>query len=301
MKQVMSMVARAAGSRATVLITGESGTGKELVARAVHQASDRKNGPFVAVNCSAVPENLIESELFGHEKGAFTGAERRRIGRFEQAGGGTLFLDEIGDIPLQAQVKLLRVLQERSFVRVGGDNTIEVDVRIAAATNRDLESDVAKGVFREDLYYRINVVHIDLPPLRKRKADIPVLADHFLKTYADEHGKNVRGLSPEALDALVKYAFPGNIRELGNIIEQAVVLTRGETISLSDLPMRVPENERCAFDDSLNLDDRIAELEKVSLWKALRESDGNKSAAARVLGVSEHKVRYLLKKYGEEK
>ena len=300
MEQVMSKVMRAAGSSATVLVTGESGTGKELVARAVHQASDRKEAAFVAVNCSAVPENLIESELFGHEKGAYTGADQRRIGRFEQAEGGTLFLDEIGDIPAHVQVKLLRVLQERSFERVGGNESIRVNVRIAAATNRNLEEEVAKGTFREDLYYRINVVHINIPPLRKRKADIPVLIEFYLKKYSIEHEKTIRSLSREALDTIVKYSFPGNVRELGNIIEQAVVLTRDETIALNDLPMRVSNDQGVTCGDALNLEDRLAEIEKKSLWEALRETCGNKSAAARVLGISEHKVRYLLKKYGEE-
>jgi len=284
-----------------VLITGESGTGKELVARAIHETSGKKDAPFVAVNCSAIPESLIESELFGHEKGAFTGADRRRIGRFEQADGGTLFLDEIGDIPLQVQVKLLRALQERTVERVGGDVAIHVDVRIIAATNKNLEKEIENGSFRDDLFYRINVVHIDIPPLRKRRADIPVLAEHFLKVYALEHGKDVCTLTSEALDTLVKYSFPGNVRELGNIIEQAVVLSRGDTITLLDFPMRVSKETETAPDESLSLEDRLADIERKALHKALRESNGNKSAAARILGISEHKVRYLVKKYGEGK
>jgi len=299
MENVMSKVARAAESSATVLVTGESGTGKELVARAVHEVSDRRDKPFVAVNCSAVPENLIESELFGHEKGAFTGADRQRLGRFEQADGGTLFLDEIGEIPLHVQVKLLRVLQERSFQRVGGDETIDVDVRIIAATNRDLEKEVESGSFRQDLYYRINVVGLSIPPLRERRSDIPVLVEHFIGEYSKQHGKQIGSITPEALDRLVKYPFPGNIRELGNIIEQAVVLTRGDTITVKDLPLRVSSGGEQPAGD-LNLEDRVAELERNALWKALRETGGNKSAAARLLGLSERKIRYMLKKYGEE-
>lgn len=300
MKQVMSKAVRSSESHATVLITGESGTGKELVAWAIHETSDRKDKPFIAVNCSAIPENLIESELFGHEKGAFTGAEHRRIGRFEQAEGGTLFFDEIGEIPLHVQVKLLRVLQERTFERVGGNDSVNVTVRIAAASNRNLEDDIKKGTFREDLYYRLNVVHIDIPPLRRRRADIPILAEHFLKKYTQEHNKKIKAFTREALDILVKYSFPGNVRELGNIIEQAVVLSRYDTISLLDLPLRVSKESEASIENIENIEEKLAEIEKKSLWKALRETKGNKSAAARILGVSEHKVRYLLKKYGEE-
>ncbi|MBN1290214.1 MAG: sigma-54-dependent Fis family transcriptional regulator [Candidatus Latescibacteria bacterium] len=299
MEGVMSKVARTAKSNATVLITGESGTGKELVARAIHEMSSLSEKPFVAVNCSAIPENLIESELFGHEKGSFTGAERLRVGRFEQANGGTLFLDEIGEVPLSVQVKLLRVLQERKFERVGGNEPIKVDVRIVAATNRDLEDEMRTGNFREDLFYRINVVGIEIPPLRKRKADIPVLAEHFIKLYAEEHSKEIVGITPDALDFLVKYSFPGNIRELGNIIEQAVVLTRNDTITVRDLPLRVSSDEEKPYED-MGLDQQVANLEKKQLLKAMRETGGNKSAAARLLDISERKIRYMLKKYGEK-
>ena len=298
MEGVMSRAARAAESHATVLITGESGTGKELVARAIHEISDRKEEPFVTVNCSAVPESLIESELFGHEKGAFTGADRHRTGRFEQADGGTLFLDEIGEIPLHVQVKLLRVLQERSFERVGGNETISVDVRIITATNRNLDDEVEKGTFRQDLFYRLNVVGIELPPLRDRKSDIPVLVEYFIKLYAKNHAKTIHSLTPEALDYLIKYPFPGNVRELGNIIEQAVVLSRGDIINVRDLPIRVYTGVEKAA-ENLGLEENVAELERTSLWKALRETGGNKSAAARSLGISERKIRYMLKKYGE--
>ncbi len=298
MEAVMSRAARAAESHATVLVTGESGTGKELVARAIHECGARKDRNFVAVNCSALPETLIESELFGHEKGAFTGADRKHIGRFEQAEGGTLFLDEVGDIPPQVQVKLLRVLQEKCFERVGGRESLAADVRIVAATNRDLEAAIADGEFRDDLYFRLNVVHIDIPPLRKRKNDIPALTEHFLARYANEHGRDINAVSAEALDALVKYTFPGNVRELANIIEQAVVLSRGDTITKLDLPMRVSVDTDTGVEDGLSLDDKVARLEKQSIEKALNDSGGNKSAAARLLGISEHKVRYLMKKHG---
>jgi len=298
MEGVMSRVTRAAESYATVLITGESGTGKELVARAIHKLSDRKEVPFVTVNCSAVPENLIESELFGHEKGAFTGADRLRIGRFEQAEGGTLFLDEIGEVPLQVQVKLLRVLQERSFERVGGNETISVDVRIITATNRNLGDEVGKGAFRRDLFYRLNVVGIELPPLRERKSDIPVLVEYFIKLYAKNHAKTIYSLTPEALDCLIKYPFPGNVRELGNIIEQAVVLSRGDIVTIRDLPLRICTGEEKPK-GNLSLNEKVEELERDSLRKALRETGGNKSAAARSLGISERKIRYMLKKYDE--
>ena len=298
MEGVMSRAARAAESHATVLITGESGTGKELVARAIHEISDRKEEPFVTVNCSAVPESLIESELFGHEKGAFTGADRHRTGRFEQADGGTLFLDEIGEIPLHVQVKLLRVLQERSFERVGGNETISVDVRIITATNRNLDDEVEKGTFRQDLFYRLNVVGIELPPLRDRKSDIPVLVEYFIKLYAKNHAKTIYSLTPEALDCLIKYPFPGNVREIGNIIEQAIVLSRGDIITIRDLPLRICTGEE-KLKGNLSLEENVAELERTSLRKALRETGGNKSAAARSLGISERKIRYMLKKYGE--
>ena len=298
MEEVMSKVVRAAESVATVMVTGESGTGKELVAQAIHEVSDRKDKPFIAVNCSAIPENLIESELFGHEKGSYTGADNRRIGRFEQAHGGTLFLDEIGDVPLAIQVKLLRILQERKLERVGGNETIDVDVRIIAATNRNLEKEVNNNSFRQDLYYRLNVVGIEIPPLRKRKSDIPVLVEHFIKQYAQMHDKIIHSIMPDALDNLVKYSFPGNIRELSNIIEQAVVLSRSDKITLIDLPIRV-SSESKSFEENLTLKEQLAEMEKTKLWQALRETNGNKSAAGRILGISESKIRYLLKKYSE--
>ncbi len=319
MKSVMSRVARAAESRATVLITGESGVGKELVARAVHGAGDRRDKPFVTVNCSAIPETLMESELFGHEKGAFTGADRRRIGRFEQADSGTIFLDEIGEIPLHMQVKLLRALQEKSIERVGGNESISIDIRIIAATNRDLDEEIRQGRFRQDLYYRLNVVGVCIPPLRMRRRDIPVLTDHFIRMYSVEHGKPATSITPEALDALVKYSFPGNVRELSNIIEQAIVLSRNENITIRDFPPSVAGSRDITtldlsaqvpgYPDILslediaggNLEDQVAALERASLDHALRETGGNKSAAARILGITERKLRYMLqKRRGEE-
>jgi len=299
MKEVMSRVARAAESHATVLITGESGTGKEVVARAIHEASNRSDRQFIAVNCAAVPENLIESELFGHEKGAFTGADRQRFGRFEQADGGTLFLDEIAEIPPQTQVKMLRVLQERRFERVGGNESITVDTRIIAATNRNLEQEVQAGGFRQDLFYRLNVVSIHVPPLRDRRSDIPALIEHFVKKYADEYGKPVTGVTPETMDILVKYPFPGNVRELGNIIEQAVVLTRSDVLGERDLPDHVVSHADTSEDSAHGLEEQVAVLERDALRNALDETGGNKSAAARLLGISERKIRYMINKYGE--
>ena len=238
MGALINMAGRVAASRTTVLLQGESGTGKELLARLIHHLSPRAAKPIIAVNCSALHENLLESELFGHEKGAFTGASTRRIGRFEEADGGTLFLDEIGDLSASVQVKLLRFLQEREFQRVGGNQTIHSDVRIISATNRDLEARVKEGLFREDLFYRLNVVTMAIPPLTERKEDIHALIDHFLKRYADENGKDMEGISSEAQDLLLKYDYPGNVRELENIIERAVVICRDSVISVEDLPFR---------------------------------------------------------------
>ncbi|HOD99231.1 MAG TPA: sigma-54 dependent transcriptional regulator, partial [Syntrophales bacterium] len=236
MEALINMAGRVAPSRATILIQGESGTGKELLARLIHQLSPRSGRAMLAVNCGALHENLLESELFGHEKGAFTGASARRIGRFEEADGSTLFLDEIGELSAAVQVKLLRFLQEREFQRLGGNQTLRADVRIISATNRDLDARVKAGAFREDLYYRLKVVTIDLPPLRERKEDIPPLIDHFLRKYAKENGKVIKGISSEARDLLIKYDYPGNVRELENILERAVVIGRDEIISVEDLP-----------------------------------------------------------------
>ncbi len=302
MAEVLSTAARVAPSKATVLIRGESGTGKELIARAIHYASPRKDKPFVVVNVAALSENLLESELFGHEKGAFTGATQRRIGRFEEAHGGTLFIDEVVDIPLPVQVKLLRAIQFGQIERVGSNQSVQVDVRIIAATHRDLEAMIREGTFREDLYYRLNVVNIWIPPLRRRKADIPVLVNHFIQKYARENGKVVKGVTREALDFLMKYPYPGNVRELENIIERAVVLGRGEYITVDDLPPTVVNPENNALFDPHDLSDgytaKMQAFEKELLRTALQETGGNQSAAARLLGITERHLRSRLERLG---
>ncbi len=300
MDVLINMASRIAVSRATVLIKGESGTGKELLARLIHNLSPRSAKVISVVNCSALPESLLESELFGHEKGAFTGATARRIGRFEEADGGTLFLDEIGDITASVQVKLLRFLQEREFQRVGGNQTIHSDVRIISATNRDLESKVKDGTFREDLFYRLNVVVMDMPPLRERKEDVPLLIDHFLKRFAADNGKNVTGITSEARDLLLKYDYPGNVRELENIIERAVVISRNSVISVDDLPFdedRIhPENAGKKGEGLLR--ESIEEMERKLILEAMEKSGDHQTKAAEILGISERMLRYKLKKYG---
>jgi two-component system NtrC family response regulator len=298
MAEAINLAARAAPSRATILIRGESGTGKELMARAIHVASPRSKGPLVSVNVAALPETLLESELFGHERGAFTGADREHRGRFELADGGTLFLDEIGDLPRQTQVKLLRVLQEQAFQRLGGTRTIEVDVRVVAATNRDLEAMVGAGEFRDDLYYRLNVVSIEIPPLRQRREDIPLLVDHFLRRFAAEGGSEVKTVSREAMDRLLKHSYPGNVRELENLVHRAVVLARGPSVTTADLPLHVSELEHEAPRATGSLVERLAELERALLVEALTEADGVQTRAARALGISERHLRYRLKKHG---
>jgi two-component system NtrC family response regulator len=297
MQEVLSLVRRVAASDATVLVRGESGTGKELIAKAIHHASGRAAGPLVRVNCAALPEALLESELFGHERGAFTGAVATRKGRFELAEGGTLFLDEIGDLPAHLQVKLLRVLQEREFERVGSSQPIPVDVRVLAATHRDLEARMRAGEFRDDLYYRINVVTITLPPLRERREDIPLLIDHFLATFAGKNGKPIRGLSREARDALLRYDYPGNVRELENLVERAVVLTRDDVIGLADLPLTLREPEASAPDER-GLTAEVEGLERRMIRDALQQAGGVQTAAAERLGISERVLRYKLRKYG---
>jgi DNA-binding NtrC family response regulator len=303
MEDVLNTAGRVAPSTASVLIRGESGTGKELIARAIHMASDRSDKPFVVVNCAALPETLFESELFGHEKGAFTGAERQRIGKFEQADGGTLFIDEVGDIPLAIQVKLLRALQFGQIERVGGSVTLQLNVRIVAATNRNLESMIAEGAFREDLYYRLNVVPIHLPALRQRREDIGPLVMEFIRKYAELNGKNIRTLSREAMDALTRYEFPGNVRELENIIQRAVVLTRDDTITMRDLPanlaaqtLATPEAPHELFELG-DLTQRVETLESLLIGKALEKSGGNQVKAAELLGISERTLRYKLAKH----
>ena len=297
MQEVLSLVRRVAASDATVLIRGESGTGKELIAKAIHYASRRAAGPLVRVNCAALPETLLEPELFGHEKGAFTGAQAARRGRFELAHGGSLFLDEIGDLPLHLQVKLLRVLQEREIERVGSSHPIQVDVRLLAATHRDLEALVKAGTFRDDLYYRINVVTLAVPPLRERREDIPLLLDHFLVKFARANGKTIRGFTREARDTLLRYDYPGNVRELENLMERAVVLTRDEVIGLADLPLSVRETEP-ESGEATGLPAAVEGLERRMIRDALAYADGVQTRAAEALGISERVLRYKLRKYG---
>ena len=306
MAGVLSTVARVADSKAPVLIFGESGTGKELIARAIHYASPRKNNKFVTVNCAAIPESLFESELLGHEKCAFTGAQQQRIGKFEEADGGSLFIDEIGDLPLPVQVKLLRAIQFQEIERLGSNTPVKLDIRIISATHRDLPSMVSGHTFREDLYYRMNVVSIQLPPLRKRRVDIPLLVDHFIEYYANMNAKNVAGISREALDALLRYDFPGNIRELENIIQRAVVLARGELIITEDLPGHIsaimePEAVKSAESQpqvvARDLNKQVEELERRLIEKALEETAGNQVKAAELLGISERTLRYKLSKF----
>ncbi|MBM3238441.1 sigma-54-dependent Fis family transcriptional regulator [Candidatus Poribacteria bacterium] len=298
MEEVINIAGRAAVSKATILLRGASGTGKELLAQAIHYASPRSNKPFIAVNCAALNENLLESELFGHEKGAFTGADKMRRGRFELADGGTLFLDEVGDIPLAVQVKLLRVLQEQTFERLGGSETIKVNVRLIAATNRNLEELIEKGAFREDLFYRLNVVNIYIPPLRQRKEDIPPLVSHFIEKYAVENNEALDGISKEALDLLMRYNYPGNIRELENIIERAVVLTRGNMITKDDLPLHTRSGANEANQQEGNsLTEMVEHFEQKLIIEALDKAEGNQSQAAKSLGIGERKLRYKLKKY----
>ena len=296
MLEVLSMVRRVAPSEATVLIRGESGTGKELIAKAIHFGSARAHGPLVKVNCAALPEALLESELFGHEKGAFTGAIGSRQGRFELANGGTIFLDEIGDLPLHLQAKLLRVLQEREYEKVGSSRPVKVNVRILAASHRPLEDLIKAGQLREDLYYRLNVVTILVPPLRERRSDISLLIDHFLRHYAAKNGKTIRGLTPEGRDILLRYDYPGNVRELENIIERAVVLTRDSVIGSGDLPLTVQEPGVIDRDQEANLTVAVEALERRMIKDALAQSDGVQTRAADLLGMTERGLRYKLAK-----
>jgi two-component system, NtrC family, response regulator PilR len=305
MKSVMDVVDRVGTSRTTVLITGESGTGKERVARAIHNVSERASGPFLVVNCGALPESLMESELFGHEKGAFTGATNSHIGLFRQAEGGSLLLDEVGELPSPLQVKLLRVLQEHKVRPVGGTRETLVDVRVLAATNRDIESDIAAGKFRQDLYYRLNVIRLQIPPLRERREDVASLVEHFVQRFSAEAGKVVTGLTPDAVRALNQYAFPGNVRELENVIERAVVLCRSRLIGLGDLPS---ELSGLAGAPATNLDEVpsegcdleaiLGEVERRLLVSALDRTGGVRKHAADLLGITFRSIRYRLKKHG---
>ncbi len=300
MRELVEMVETVAPTEATVLVSGESGTGKELVARAIQAASTRRDKPFVTINCAALAENLLESELFGHEKGAFTGADRRREGRFVQAHGGTLFLDEIGEMPLSLQAKLLRVLQQGEVQRVGCDETIKVDVRVIAATNRVLADEVAAGRFREDLFYRLNVIGLEVPPLRARREDIPLLASTFLERHAAANRKTIKGFTPQAMDAMLRYGWPGNVRELENAVERAVILSGGEYVAERALPLAVQnapvpdaDGEELAL-GSMSLED----VERKAIEATLRETEDNKSEAARRLGITRATLHSKLKKYG---
>ncbi len=301
MMKLLETVAQVAPTEATVLITGESGSGKELIAGALHFNSSRKEGAFIKINCAAVTETLLESELFGHEKGAFTGAHRRKDGRVLLADGGSLFLDEVSEMSLGMQVKLLRVLQEREISRVGGEEVIKVDVRVIAATNRDLIQDMEEGRFREDLYYRLNVVTLHVPPLREREEDIPLLAQHFLGMFAEKNHKKIRNITPQAMDRMLKYGWPGNVRELMNAIERAVVLARSEYLDEEDLPPVVKDEELKSQDvtpKSVPGSPSLDEVEKATILKTLEASRGNKSETARRLGITRKTLHKKLKKYG---
>jgi DNA-binding NtrC family response regulator len=295
MRQVLSEARKAAAARATVLLLGESGTGKELFARSIHNWSDRRLKPFVAINCAGLAKDLLESELFGHEKGAFTGAHQLKKGKLELAQGGTVFLDEIGDLALELQTKLLRFLQEREFERVGGTAPIAVDLRIIAATSRDLEAAIRAGLFREDLYHRLDVIALTLPPLRERKEDIPALASYFLERFASETKKNFSGITDEARDKLIAYAWPGNIRELANVIERAVVLGEGPELTVHHLPARVIGAQPAAVSDEVPYHDAVNSYRRELIVRALASAQGNRAAAAKNLGLHRTHLMKLLK------
>jgi two-component system response regulator HydG len=295
MQKVYRVARQVAAARATVLITGESGTGKGELARAIHTLGPRAKHPFVSLHCAALAETLLESELFGHEKGSFTGADKRRMGRFEQANGGTLFLDEIGEVPMTTQIKLLGVLQDRAFERVGGNERVEVDVRLVAATNRDLAADVTAGRFREDLYYRLNVVHIEMPPLRMRGGDILVLANHFLRVFAAENHKRVDGFTHAARTKILAHRWPGNVRALENAIERAVVLCEGSSIDEADLPFAATPDSQ----GSLRIPGAtMAEIERHAILTTLDAVEGSTSKAAEILDISVRTIQYRLHEYG---
>lgn len=300
LQEMISLIDQVANSRATVLVSGESGTGKELIARRIHERSHRAKQPFVRLHCAALAESLLESELFGHEKGAFTGATARREGRFEEADGGTLFLDEIGEISASLQVKLLRFLQQREFERVGGNKTIRVDVRIVTATNRDLAEEVRKGNFREDLYFRLNVIHVVAPPLRTRPGDVAILARHFVAKYATENTKEVREISPQAMEMLESYDWPGNVRELENVVERAVVLVEGERIEARHLPSTLSKGGS-SFGEGIHIPgSSLEELERYAILKTYEVTGGSTSETAEILGISVRKVQYRLRDYRDE-
>jgi DNA-binding NtrC family response regulator len=298
MQEVLALVERVAPTNSTVLLGGESGVGKDLVARAIHQNSRRASGPFIKINSTAIPDNLFESELFGFEKGAFTGALASKPGKFELADKGTMFLDEIGDVPTPIQVKLLRVLQEREFERLGGTKTLKVDVRLIAATNRDLRAALEQGTFREDLYYRLNVVPIDIPPLREHKEDIPDLADHFLERFARENEKEINGITPAAVKTLMDYHWPGNVRQLENTIERAVALANKSVLDTGDFHLEVGSSKTGNASAFLPEGMTLEQWEDEMIREALRRANGNKSQAARLLGLSRNALRYRLSKLG---
>ncbi|MFZ0427620.1 MAG: sigma 54-interacting transcriptional regulator, partial [Acidobacteriota bacterium] len=300
MREVYERITQVARTNTTVLIRGESGTGKELIAHAIHYNSLRSNRPFIRVSCAALPETLIEAELFGHEKGAFTGAQAQKKGRFELAEGGTLFLDEIGELAPSLQVKLLRVLQEREFERVGGTQTLRTNVRLITATNKDLDAGLADGTFREDLYYRLDVFSVFVPPLRERKPDILLLADHFLEKYSREHGKNIRRISTPAIDMLVSYHWPGNVRELENAIERATLVCDGHVIHAHHLPPTLQTAEASDTMVRVNLNDAVVAYEKDLIQDALKSTRGNRAKTARLLGSTERIIGYKVRKYGIE-
>jgi two-component system response regulator HydG len=303
MQRLFEALALVAPTEATVLILGESGTGKELVAQAIHANSPRRDGPFITVNCAALPETLLESELFGHERGAFTGATERRLGRFELAHGGTIFLDEIGELTPAAQTRLLRVLQSQAFERVGGSNTLKVDVRVLAATNKDLEAAVRAGHFRDDLWYRLRVFPLTVPPLRQRRDDIPLLAEHFLKRYAERHRRRLRGLTPRALDLLMRYEWPGNVRELEHTLERAVILARGEHLTPEEFPPSLralagPAEDIPSHEPAVPVGLSLKEVERELIRKTLEHTGGNRTKAAEILGISRATLHNKLKEYG---
>lgn len=294
LREILALIPRIAKSDTTVLILGESGTGKELVARLIHQASPRKDRRFVAISCAALPETLLESELFGYERGAFTGADKRKIGKFEIANQGTLFLDEIGDLPVAIQVKLLRVLQEFSFERLGGNSQIKVDIRVVTATNQDLKKKILAGQFREDLYYRLNVISLELPPLRERREDIKPMAEYFLRQVNERSARKIAGFTHEALNLLLRYRWPGNVRELANVVERAAVLCRSDVIDVRDLPL--PAADHAALPVGT-----LAEVEKAHIAKVLYETGGNLSQAAERLGIHRNTLRLKIREYGLKK
>jgi DNA-binding NtrC family response regulator len=300
MRRVFEVVDAVAISNANVLVTGESGTGKELIARSIHQHSHRRDNPFIVLNCAALADGVLESELFGHERGAFTGAVATRKGRFELAHQGTLFIDEVGEMPLPAQVKLLRVIQEHEFERVGGSRTIRSDVRLVAATNKNLEEQVKKGVFREDLFYRLNVVNIELPPLRDRREDIEPLANYFLQKYLRETGRQISQISPRALSCLLAYEWPGNVRELQNVMERAVVLCQGESVTPRDLPQGIQGPEQICLElpeSGGSLTEILEDLERQLIVQTLSREEGSQTRAAEILGIKRTTLRYKMEKY----